>query len=253
MHAGFDTMARRVSYASWRGANRLGEELLVWNYRLTPEQLPHWTLQYVQAIGTPGWPPSIQSAWSHSDGGLALFDVFECSTREAAHVLLVDLLGNVESARLEREEDAPLGDVTFGHEDAPVSLFARANVVFFLRAADPAPMPIRETAARLDEELISKPEPARDEALPAIEQLRAERDVVRPGEAVALEVTAVDPMREPLWYKAFTSSGELRLSEGRPVYRHTAAGPPSISVYAVAPGRGAARRDLKLSSEPPEA
>jgi len=220
--------ARRVGHDSWRGANRLGEEMLAWNYRITADQLPRLQLQHAQTIDAPGWPRSVQSAWSAPNGGLALFDVFECASRLEAHALLVRLLAGVESAQLEYEPDAPAGDVMFARGRAPIRLFARANIVFFLRRADRAPVTIARTAVSLDRQLISKPAARRRRTMPAIERFGAEAEVVRAGEVMALDVEAADPARESLWYKCFTGSGELWLSDGRPVYRHTAPGPADV-------------------------
>jgi hypothetical protein len=85
--------------------------------------------------------------------------------------------------------------------------------------------------------------------MPAIERFGAEAEVVRAGEVMALDVEAADPARESLWYKCFTGSGELWLSDGRPVYRHTAPGPADVELYAVAPGRGAVRERLVVPGE----
>lgn len=237
--------ARRVGHESWRGVNRLGEELLAWNYRITADPLPRWKLQHAQSIAAPGWPRSIQSAWSGPKDALALFDVFECASRLDAHSFLVRLLASVESAELDYQPEPPAGDVMFARGRSPVRIFARANMVFFLRTADRTPAPIAQTSVRLDRQLISKPRaPRTARALPAIERFRAQVEALGPGEVVPLEVQASDPAREPLWYKAFTGSGELWLSEGRPVYHHTSPGPADINLYAVAPGRGAAHERL---------
>jgi hypothetical protein len=236
------------SRANWLGINRLGEELLVWNYQLTPDQLPAWKPRQVQPLEATGWPRSIQSTWSGPEGGLALFDVYECASRVEAQELLLRLLGHVQSAELELEREAPYGDVVFARASAAVCLFARANVVYFIRTAEREPVPIRESAVALDEQLISRPEPAPGQAVPEISRLAAEPATIARGESAALEVSAADPLREPLWYKCFTTSGTLRLRNGRPVYEHTSDSPPQLSVYAVAPGRGAASQDLRLGS-----
>ena len=249
---GFAPTARRVSYDTWRGVNRLGEDLLVWNYRITQDQIPGWRLHHAQSIDAPGWPRSVQSAWSRPKGGDALFDVFECASRIEAHALLVRLLANVQSARLEHQPEPSVGDVMFGRGRAPVRIFARGNIVFFLRAADREPTPIAQTAGRLDKQLISKPARPRGRELPVIERFSAEAEVLQPGETVALDIRAADPAEESLWYKCFTPSGELWLSQGRPVYRHTTDGPARVNLYAVAPGRGAAHRRLELSSARPD-
>ena len=266
----FEATARRASLGRWQGVNRLGEELLVWNYQLTPDQLPEWTPQNAQTLQAPGWPRSIQTTWGQTHGGLALIDTYECASRLEAHRFLVRLLGHVESPLLTWQRDSATGDVMFGDEKAPVALFARGNLVFFLRAADREPVPIADTASRLDETIISKPDvPDEAEAdiglrraadAPTINRFTAalpmadRRDLAARtmprGTSVALDIDAQDREHRALWYKAFSPSGDLWLSEGRPIYEQMTDGPTDVTLYAMASGHGAARRSLELPDRP---
>jgi hypothetical protein len=242
----YRSVARRVGYDDWRGVNRLGEELLAWNYLLTEHSLPRWRPLRVDALPARGWPRSIQSVWKRAGAGAALVDVYECASRLEAHKLLLTLLAHVQSPRVARADEPEEGDVLFT-EGGALRLFARANLVFFLRAGDSEPVPVHEAAARLDEDLVSKPEPRRERDLPTIQSLTmgdVEIDDDERG-AQRLEVKVEDPMRRPHWYKCFSPTGELSLREGRPVYRHVRSERARLSVYAVGPGRGAARRDLE--------
>lgn len=246
----FEEVAARHSYDEWRGVNRLDEELLVWAFFLRGEELPGWTAERIDEVSHPGWPRMIESVWKPPEGGLALLDVFECSSRRKAHEFLIDLIAQLESPLVTRVERPRVGDVAFAGPGDGLAVVARANLVMLLRAGDRPPVPIQHAAAELDAEVISKPEaPAEPVALaareaPAIRELRLAGPEPRPGAERALVVSAEDPRREPLFYKCFSSSGTLELRDGEVMYRHTSRAPPRLEVYAVAPGRGVARREL---------
>lgn len=244
----FSAAADRLDFYAWRRTNRLGEELLVQNYVLPEEQLPGWALDRVDVVTRPGWPRSLQCVWRDAAAGLTLVDVYESASREQAHALLVELVARVESPLVARQERPTLGDVVFTGPGEGFILFARANLVLAVRAASPRPTGIPEAAARIDADVISKPSVSPVEALPAIRSLRATAPAVRAGERVALTLEAAETAGEPLVYKFFTPTGELSLEDDQVVYRHGAGGPAQVETYAIAAGRGASRRVLRLDS-----
>jgi hypothetical protein len=239
----FRTVARRVGFDEWRGVNRLDEELFIWNYLLVPGQLAGWRLHRLQRVEAPGWPPTVQSVWAGVNGGLALVDVFECGSREDAHGLLVRLLGQLQSPRVARQEKPYAGDVAFAGPGDGLLVFARANLVLFLRVGDRDTPSVGPPAAQLDAELTSRPETVAGPGVPTILAARAVAPVRR-GTTVPLEIAAEDPLGEAMYYKVFSSSGSVTREEGRLLYRHEAAGSPQVELFAVAPGRGAVRRSL---------
>jgi hypothetical protein len=244
----FAAVAKRHKYDSWLKINRLDENLFVWNYILSKHQLPGWEPDRIEVVEPPGWPRSIQSVWRDPRGALALVDVFECASREGAHALVVQLIARVESPLVSWRDDPSLGDVWFAGPCEGLVLFARANQVFLMRAADREPVAIADAAAQLDAELIRKPEASALDDRPTIREFRGARATARRGELIPLTLEAEDPWHEPLIYKCFSPSGEVSMSEGELVYRHSG-GPAEIDVYAVAPGRGAAHRPLRLNSK----
>jgi hypothetical protein len=244
----FAETAKRHSYDEWCGTNRLGEELLVWSFFLRGEELPGWTPRRIDEVLQPGWPRMIQSMWTPPEGGLALLDVFECSSRRKAHEFVITLVAQFESPLVTREEHPEIGDVVFAGPGDGLRVVARANLVMFLRSGDKPPVPIQDAAAQLDAELVSKPEAPAEPEAPTIVELRLATPEPARGSEAPLMVAAEDPRREPLFYKCFSPSGELELRDDEIVYRHTSREPPRLEVYAVAPGRAVARRELRSGS-----
>ena len=80
-------------------------------------------------------------------------DVFECASVKAAHDQLIETLGDIESAVVERRTGKnSIGDVSFGLNDTMV-LFARANLVVLTRNAGRAVVKVTPIARALDKML----------------------------------------------------------------------------------------------------
>ncbi len=97
-------------------------------------------------------PPAIRSLWrrGEAESELLAIDLFECTSVEAAHDQVLEVLGNIESNAIElrTSQDAP-GDVTFGLGDTLV-LFALTNLVILIRNAGPTVLPVGDAARDLD-------------------------------------------------------------------------------------------------------
>jgi hypothetical protein len=81
-------------------------------------------------------------------------DVFECASVDAAHEYLIDALNEFESAGIGRRTDVTLGDVAFGTDS--VALFARANLVVFVRKATPQTEPVTPIAQTIDTVILRR-------------------------------------------------------------------------------------------------
>lgn len=248
-----EVLSHRFHYHAWRGANRLGEELVVWDFLPTGEELPGWQPQRLDEVEPPGAPRSVQSVWAparDTDGGLALLDIFECASRPEAHAFILQLLGLFQSPYIARREGEEVGDVAFGDPHDEVMLFARGNLVVSLRPGEPTPLRVRDVAARLDSQLVSKPGQPGTRAsaeAPAMSRLTVPAASMRAGAEVRLSVDAEDPRGRRLWFKAFSPTGTLTVHERQLVYRHEAAAAPDVTVFAMAGPRAAARRSLEVT------
>jgi hypothetical protein len=252
----FRSLADRFSYDEWAGRNRLTEELVVWNFVPSGRELAACRLESVRETAPPGWPRTVQSVWRAAeradaqDAGLALVDVFECSSRDDAQRFSLELLGQFESPHIERREDLDVGDVGFSDDDQHAIVFARANLVVLARDAERRHLPIRALSISLDQELIERPEPRPARGGPEIRRFAVQTRDLPLGRAMPLELETRGPKERPLWYKCFSSSGSLRVTEGTLVYEHTRPGPPDVTVYAIAPSQAVVSERLTLGDEP---
>jgi hypothetical protein len=250
----FRSLADRFSYDEWAGRNRLGEELVVWNFVPSGREVPACRLESVRETAAPGWPRTVQSAWRPAErakgAGVALVDVFECSSREDAQRFSVEVLGQFESPYVARRDDLEIGDVAFSDDEQHAIVFARANLVILARGAERGHLPIRDLSTGLDRELIEKPVPRSMRGGPEIQRFAAPTGRIPRGRAMPLKLETRDPKERPLWYKCFSSSGSLRVSDGTLLYAHTAPGPPDVTVYAIAPSRAVVSQRLAVSDEP---
>lgn len=154
-------LEKQYKVREWHGHSEHGKRTIKgFNFEelVIPDWKPHRIVRDEGAA-----PATIHSLWSQgeSTNKLLAIDVFECSSVEAAHDQLLEALGNVESAAIERRtgKDA-LGDVAFGLNDTMV-LFLRANLVLLIRNAGPTVVRVGNIARQLDRFLLRRLESKR--------------------------------------------------------------------------------------------
>jgi hypothetical protein len=245
-----DRLSQRYGYEQWSGINTLGENLFIWKFSLSGNEFPGWEVYRIRPVEEVSWPPTILSLWQRPTGvteELLRVDVFECASRIAAHDFVVQLLGEFQTTLVARQEQIAVGDVAFVVPEDKDILFARGNLVLLVRNADRALVPVTDSARQFDTDLISKPETVGVKVVPEIQRFYSPATEFRVGVNVPLEVEASDPLERPLWYKFFSSSGEVLLEEGRLIYRPASAGPQVVTVFAINANRGATSRELTLT------
>ena len=113
-----------------------------------------WTLERLERDENTK-PTAVHSMWRHDEVGqerLAV-DAFECSSVKAAHDQLIETLGEIESAAVEKRTGKnAIGDVSFGLNDTMV-LFARGNLVVLIRNAGRTVVKVAAVARALDKML----------------------------------------------------------------------------------------------------
>jgi hypothetical protein len=232
-------------YETWRNTTTLEENLFIWKFFLTENEFPDWQPHRIQKVEAPGWPPFTQSIWRTPDGKmdrLLAVDVYECTSRLAAHELVVRLLGEFQSPGLERQKQEDTGDVAFtGHGDTFI-LFSRANLAVLVRNAGRELLPVFKTAWQFDQHLIGRPDAKAQKVIPEITRfatapqvrlLPSEERKLQVGSLIGLWLDAIDPLQRPLWFKFLSRFGEVQVQEGRLVYRPTSAGSQEVTVFAI--------------------
>jgi hypothetical protein len=154
-------LERRYRARDWRGPGGRARRVIK-DFNIDGSEIRRWSLQRVQR-DEHAKPPVIRSIWRHGEtmNELLAVDVFECASVKAAHEQLVEALANMESDAIERraEKNAP-GDIAFGLNDTMI-LFARANMVVFVRNAGPTIIPVSAVARELDLLLVRRLEDER--------------------------------------------------------------------------------------------
>ncbi|MCL4850859.1 MAG: hypothetical protein KJZ78_05690 [Bryobacteraceae bacterium] len=199
-----------------------------------------------------------ETLWHPSAGpNSALMSVwiYECSSRTAAHQLLLQSLAQFQLPGMVRTEETAVGDVAFALPSGALMLFARGNLVVLVRNAGRQVVPVMEHARRLDEQLISKPEAVKAEAAP-----QPRKVMFAPVEArvktpvpVLLAATEQDllqlhtPTERLVMYKVFARGGELSETNGQLVYTPAAKGQQEVNVFTIDEDRVATRQRLRLT------
>lgn len=233
----YESLARRYGLDEWRGRSRLEENFFVWRLSLPQDQFAGFVPHRMQHVEVPLWPRMIQSLWrrpgSATEETLLHVDAFECTSREAAHDLLVRLLGDVESPLVARNEAMAVGDVVFAGPGGAALLFARGNVAFVLRSAGRRTLPVIGLAEQLDADLVRKPKPPAGAAVSAVRRLEPEASRPEAG-LVGMRLEVDERPDKPLTYKFFSRSGEVIREDDRLLYRQLSPGPQEVHVYAAA-------------------
>ena len=217
----------------------------------------------------------VKSFWSSPGAGrktVIEVTVQECPSRKVAHEQLLQFIAQFQLPNVNRREGF-LGDVAFTGPRELFILFARGNLVCFLRNAGLEVVPVTELAQVLDQQLTSKPEvelekisrpaarlhlestsgaPSKGEGFPLnfeLLDLSGERAALTHEAAyVEMKETPVTPVR-PVMYKVFSAAGETILEGDQLVYRPDKSGPQEITLFAIKADEGASGRDLQIDVE----
>lgn len=242
-------LKRHYAFEAWHDKSAMAESIFVWKFLLDGLELPGWHAQSIRTIRTgPGITP-VSSIWKPTEGGddtLLRLDVAECGSRQEAHELLLQGLGQFQSTTLSQEKEATVGDVAFIARGDTDVFFARGNLMVHVFNAGRRVVPVVDIARRFDEELVKKPEIGIATIAPQIRRFASPTKDLKVKGSAALEVDAIDPLQRAVWYKFYSRSGEVLVKEGRLCYRPAAAGPQEVAVFAINANRGAASEVLRL-------
>jgi hypothetical protein len=155
MHAAQkEFLDKHFAVKEWYGRGGSGRRM-VREFRLEGLEIKNWRLQRVKTEAG-AKTIALRSLWAHGDSGEELLsvDVFECASVKEARDQLLEMLADVQSPKVERQtgQTAP-GDVAFGLANTMI-LFARANLVVWIRNAGPRIVPVGVVARKLDAQIL---------------------------------------------------------------------------------------------------
>jgi hypothetical protein len=245
-----DDLKKQHGYDSWRGRNSLDENLFVWNFFLSGNELSGWQPHRIQRIEAreSDSPFLLRSIWKQPESSakeekLLSIDTLECASRAAAHEALLQMLGEFQGPIVTRSEQSEVGDVAFTAPGGSLILFARANLVIMVRNAGRDLVAVGGVASQLDADLIKKTE-LMGGRVTQVQQLEPRTEGYKLGERVPLGVVTTERLGHSQWFKLFSSPGEIVLEKGALVYEYKEAGPQKITVIAINPAQEDLNREL---------
>lgn len=145
-----ESLRRRHNFVDWQGADETAGGPPLRGLGFKGDELPGW--EPVKArLNEALQPPRLDTFWrpkGDTEGTLLGVHVIECASVPAAREALLEALADFESAAIDRRTDLDVGDVVFGQEFMLV--FARGNLVVFVRNAGRHVVPVLESARILD-------------------------------------------------------------------------------------------------------
>ncbi len=158
-----ETLKEHVGFTRWCGRNAMpAGDVLLRGYASPSDLLPGWRLLRRQQFSARRLPSVERSVWQRENGDVGStmkFNIYECSSRTAAHEFLVARLAQATSINAYGSGSIEtLGDVLFASRSGLSLFFARANMVAFVAVIGGGDLPAGELAAVLDERLASRPQ-----------------------------------------------------------------------------------------------
>jgi len=149
-----ERLRKRYGWDEWGEPAAARPERPALAARVDARLLPGWRLHRTDSLpGEEGRPKGIRSLWTGDEGAVLSVEIWACSSPADARELLLELLGQFESPRVERGQGAAaLGEIAFAHGEQTL-LFARENLVVQVRNAGPRIVPVLEAARLLDDGL----------------------------------------------------------------------------------------------------
>ena len=236
-------LRERYDFAGWSDPGQPPETLFVLNYVIAPSDLAGYRAERIEELGaSEGWPRSARSLWRSNDDDEVLIavQVFEADSRAAARETLVQGLGQFQAVL---EPDEEVGEVAFATPVRGAVVFALANLVGLVRAAGGSHESVAAVARQLEVHLRTRPD-AGGRVVPDIDRLAAGTEL--PDGAVPISAEARDPLDRPLWFKFFSSGGEVLMRDGQLVFRPYGPGRHELTVFAINENGGVAEETITL-------
>jgi hypothetical protein len=153
-----DFIEQRFDFSTWKGINRLDQDLLVRNISLPKDLVAGLDTSRIREIDPGDGSKLLRASWAapgHKDAVLVM-DIRECESRDTAHQVLLELLENMQSPDVKRLEESDLGDIAFAHDSTTAVIFARGNIVFNISNGGEKVIDVNEIAKTIDHWLMKQ-------------------------------------------------------------------------------------------------
>ncbi|MBT2132768.1 hypothetical protein KK137_00345 [Croceibacterium sp. LX-88] len=151
----YEALRERFGFDDWKGTNRLEQDLELHDVALPWDLIPGLDAGRVRLIDPGDGTRLLRASWTPPDkpDALLLLDIRECPSREAAHEVLLELLGNMQAPEVHQLQDAP-GDVAFSYAAAVALTFARGNLAVSIANGGSGKAPVEPIARKIDDWIV---------------------------------------------------------------------------------------------------
>jgi len=214
-------LGRELAFGEW--ANRAAaERVFVWRFFFAGGELPGWRLHRAYRMpAAGGLPPGVQAVWTRDDGALLQVDAFEAPSAAEARQALLQIAGEHQAVGAVSRAPDGVGEVAVAGPRETTLALVRGNLVLQVRNAGGSRETVRPYARQLDA-LVAGDAEALKRASVTVRRTEVPRDQL---DAVARRVRAAsDQAPDQAWFRFRTTTGEVVLQDGRPVFRAGAGG-----------------------------
>jgi|tagenome__1003787_1003787.scaffolds.fasta_scaffold20419364_2 hypothetical protein len=148
-----ERLKKRYGWEEWGEVPAGRKETSPLAARVDEGLFPGWKLQRTDPLSGEGLPGGIRTMWVRDEGAVLSVEIWQCASPAAARELLLQVLEQFESPRVERAQGAAaVGEVAFVHGEQTL-LFARGNLVVLVRNAGARIVSVLDAARTLDDGL----------------------------------------------------------------------------------------------------
>jgi hypothetical protein len=219
-------LMRRFDFEHWPRPGPDDAKWFFWSLVLGPYLLSNFKPARTQEEPMPQDCRFTASVWLPPDGvGLVRLDTYECASRQAAELCLLDLLNS--SQTMENHRDPRVNFPLFSCEPGPTGCryWARGNLAFFVANAERKRVPLDTVVADLNRLFSVDPPGPRPDRVPVP---RFTPPPAVHGQAVPLKVEADYPL--PCWFRIGTRLGEVRREGQHLLYEAASPGTETMSL-----------------------
>lgn len=151
-------LKKQFDFDKWSGMSRLEKDFTVRNIVFSVDLISGLKLERVREIDPGDKTRLLRMSWTATGKtkGLLMIDVRECDTREAAHKVLLELLGNMQAPDVRMLDRCSFGDVSFGRKKSTAVIFARANIAVSIKNGGEAVLSVTKAAQAIDRAIMEQ-------------------------------------------------------------------------------------------------
>ena len=153
-----EAVRQHYRFSEWNGVNKLDHDLVIENISVPKNLIDGLKLSNSREHELRDGSRLIRTSWVLPDKSDSFFlmDIRECASRESAHLVLLELLANMQAPDIQRLSDNAPGDVAFGREVLTFIIFARGNIAVSIANGGREIISVEQYAKTLDTWIVEQ-------------------------------------------------------------------------------------------------